>query len=165
MVHCAALGYTRSSSKKNDEKISFFKLPKDAKIKQMWISKLKRVNMPKEQNIHVCHIHFDSDCFKRDLKNEMLGLPTRRILTKGAVPTNFVYSKAQEKRKSSQRLEQKDAALTKRKLIDEAIHNNAEMEHIDIENFLLENSKYCQTEFVVAAPSVRSVETRQKSSM
>ena len=68
MVHCAALVCTKSTSKKNEESIIFFKLPKDAKLKKMGISKLKRDNLPKEENIHVCHFHFDDSCFKRDLR-------------------------------------------------------------------------------------------------
>jgi len=48
MVHCAAIDCTNSSSKKNDENISFFKLPKDSRRK-IWIVKLKRENLPKDE--------------------------------------------------------------------------------------------------------------------
>ena len=52
MVHCAAIDCTNSSSnKKNDESISFFKLPKDPERKKLWISKLKSENLPKEENV------------------------------------------------------------------------------------------------------------------
>ena len=68
MVHCAAIDCTNCSSKKNDESISFFKLPKDPERKKLWISKLKRENLPKEENIYVCHFHFDSSCSKRDFR-------------------------------------------------------------------------------------------------
>ena len=67
MVHCAAIDCTNSSSKKNDENISFFKLPKDIR-KKIWIAKLKRQNLPKDENVYVCHLHFEEACFKRDLK-------------------------------------------------------------------------------------------------
>ena len=68
MVHCAAIDCTNSSGKKNDESISFFKLPKDPERKKLEISKLKCENLPKEENIYVCHFHFDSSCFKRDFR-------------------------------------------------------------------------------------------------
>lgn len=58
MVHCAAIDCTNSSSKKKDENISFFKLPKDSRRK-IWIAKLKRENLPRDEHVH---------CFKRDLK-------------------------------------------------------------------------------------------------
>lgn len=67
MVHCAAIDCTNSSSKKNDENISFFKLPKDSR-KNIWIAKLKRENLPKDENVYVCHLHFEEASFKRDLK-------------------------------------------------------------------------------------------------
>ena len=68
MVHCAAIDCSNSSSKRNDEKISFFKLPKDINLKKIWIAKLKRENLPREENIYVCHFHFEEECFQRDLK-------------------------------------------------------------------------------------------------
>ena len=68
MVHCAAIDCTNSSSKRKDESISFFKLPKDPERKKLWISKLKRENLPKEENIYVCHFHFDATYFKRDFR-------------------------------------------------------------------------------------------------
>ena len=68
MVHCAAIDCSNSSSKKNDESISFYKLPKDLNLKKIWITKLKRENLPKEKNIYVCHHHFEQCYFKRDLQ-------------------------------------------------------------------------------------------------
>ena len=68
MVHCAAIDCTNGSSKKNDESINFFKLLKDPERKKLWISKLKREKLPEEENIYVCHFHFDSSCFKRNFR-------------------------------------------------------------------------------------------------
>ena len=67
-VHCPAIDCTNSSGKKDDESISFFKLPKDPERKKLWISKVKCENLLKEENIFVCHFHFDSSCFKRDFR-------------------------------------------------------------------------------------------------
>ena len=74
MVHCAAIDCTNGSSKKNDESINFFKLPKDPERKKLWISKLKREKLPEEENIYVCHFHFDSSCFKRNFRVYSTGI-------------------------------------------------------------------------------------------
>ena len=48
--------------------IKFFKLPKDPERKKLWISKVKRENLPKEENMYVCHFHFDSNWIIRDFR-------------------------------------------------------------------------------------------------
>ena len=53
MVHFAAIDCTNSSSKKNGESIGFFKFAKDPERKKLRISKLKRKNLPKKENIYV----------------------------------------------------------------------------------------------------------------
>ena len=72
MVHCAAIDCTNSSSKQNDDRLSFFKLPRDPNRKKIWISKLKRKHLPKEENVFVCHHHFEDSCFQRDLRVRIL---------------------------------------------------------------------------------------------
>ena len=66
MVHCCAVDCFNSSAKCKN--VSFFKLPRDQKLRKQWISKIKRTSLPKEENIRVCHKHFDDECFKRDLQ-------------------------------------------------------------------------------------------------
>ena len=72
MVHCAAGDYPNSSSKQNDDRLSFFKLPRDPNRKKTWISKLKRKHLPKEENVIVFHHHFEESCFQRDLRVRIL---------------------------------------------------------------------------------------------
>ena len=64
-----------------------------------------------------------------------------------------------QKRKTTER---RQSCLTKCRLIDDAIQTNAEMELIDKENLLIENSKSCQIE--IAIPSVRSISTQTNAS-
>ena len=59
--------------------ISFFKLPKEPEWKKLWISKLKRENVPKEENICMCHFHFDSSCFKRDFRGSSIILKIAKL--------------------------------------------------------------------------------------
>ena len=60
------------SSKQNDDRSSFFKLPRDPNRKKILISKLKRKHLPKEENVSVCHHHFKDSCFQRDLRVRIL---------------------------------------------------------------------------------------------
>ena len=159
----------------------------------LWISKLKRENLPKAENIYLHHFHFDNSCFKRgfrvssifqllylyfihlcvaigyrfcgnisffsSLRNELLGISARRLLTENAVPTIFSSTKPTQKRKTTERGQ---SCSTEHQLIDDAIQTNVEMELIDKENLLIENSKSCQTE--IAMPSVRSISTQTNAS-
>ena len=89
----------------------------------------------------------------------MLAISTRRLLTEDAVTTIFSYTKLTQKRKTTER---RQNCLTKRQLIDDAIQTNVEMELIDKENLLIENSKSCQTETDI--PSKRSIFTQANAS-
>lgn len=69
MVSCSAVGCnSRSKTKKNQEaeSVSFFSLPKDNNLRKIWVSKIKRDDLPKDTRI--CHLHFTEDSFQRDLK-------------------------------------------------------------------------------------------------
>ena len=102
MVYCCAVDCVNDSSKqKSDyEKVSFYRFPNDKNIQKLWLDKIRRpkVNLPPYKNIRLCHLHFENDCFERDLKNELLNLPTKTILKKNAVSTIFSYVKKCQKR-------------------------------------------------------------------
>lgn len=66
MVYCAAFGCNSSSEQKRKNDVSFYRLPKDETIRKIWISRLKRENLPKD--VRICHLHFEEQCFERDLK-------------------------------------------------------------------------------------------------
>ena len=68
MIHCAPLNCTKSSSKKSDNSLSCFKFLKDPRRRKNLIAKLKRANLLKDKNLHVCRKHFEENCFQRDLK-------------------------------------------------------------------------------------------------
>ena len=72
MVHCAAIDCTESLSTQNDDRLSFFKLTRDSNWKKILISKLKRKNLPKEENLFVYHHHLEDNCFQRDLRVRIL---------------------------------------------------------------------------------------------
>ena len=66
MVHYVAVGC--SSDTRGKDKVSFFRLPKGGNLKKIWLQKNKRENIPKEENIRLCHLHFEYEYFERDLK-------------------------------------------------------------------------------------------------
>ena len=78
----------------------------------------------------------------------MLGISTKRLLTENAVSTIVSFTKPTQKRKITER---RQSCSTKRQLIDYAIQTNVEMELIDKENLLIENSKSYQTEIVISS--------------
>jgi hypothetical protein len=92
MVNCCAVGCSSNSKAKSNKKISFYQLPRDKSLKKVWLAKIKRANLPREENIKVCNLHFEESCFERDLKNELLGNPCQRLLKKDAFPTLFNYN-------------------------------------------------------------------------
>ena len=73
MVGCAAVACKNNSSFKTSngaESLSFYRfycLPRDSKLKRTWLANIKRLYL-KEENIRVCHLHFEETCFQRDLK-------------------------------------------------------------------------------------------------
>ena len=68
MIHCAAINCTNSSSKKSDNTFCFFKLPKSPNRRKVQVANLKRAILPKDENLRVCHEHFEENCFQRDLR-------------------------------------------------------------------------------------------------
>ena len=89
----------------------------------------------------------------------MFGISTSRLLTENAILTIFSYTKPTQKTKT---IERRQICSTKHQLINDAIQTNVEMELIDKENLLIEDSKSCQTE--IALPSLRSISTQTNAS-
>ena len=56
---------------KKDCNVSFFRLPRDEKLKKVWLNNLKSENQPREENIRLCSLHFEKDSLERDLKVEL----------------------------------------------------------------------------------------------
>ena len=56
MVICAAVGCSSETGKTKN--ISIFRLPRDKLLRKEWLHKLKRTNLPAEDNISICHLHF-----------------------------------------------------------------------------------------------------------
>ena len=79
-------------------RLSYFKLPKDAQIREKWLEKISqpRIDSSSYLSGKVCELHFEPDCYKRDLEAELTGRPLRKWLKDGAVPTLYLTSEENE---------------------------------------------------------------------
>ena len=66
---------------------SYHRFPKDEKLQKIWIQLCKRKDNVNAKTAKVCSSHFKSEDYERDLRNELLNLPTRKILKPGALPS------------------------------------------------------------------------------
>jgi len=72
------------------EGISYHRFPKDPNLRQKWINACLRKDAFRPDFAQVCSQHFIDDDFDRDLRNELLGLPTKRKLKASAIPSQML---------------------------------------------------------------------------
>ncbi|XP_067013892.2 uncharacterized protein [Anabrus simplex] len=70
--------------------VMYHRFPRNDELKCLWISRCKRTNKFNTDNSRICSVHFLPTDYLRDLKNELLGLPTKKILRPDAVPSQFI---------------------------------------------------------------------------
>lgn len=103
MVYCCAVGCSNDSrSVSKEHGISFHLLPTENSLLQKRLAKISRVDFVVTKDTRLCSDHFESDCFERDLKAELLGLKSKRTLKPDAVPTIFVHRPRKNPRLSSE---------------------------------------------------------------
>lgn len=61
--------------------------PTDTILSNLWIEKCKRLDSINYKNARICSEHFEPSDYIDDMKNRLLNLPQKRILSKSAVPT------------------------------------------------------------------------------
>ena len=94
MTNCGAPGCTNRSE--HDKNLSFHRIPKKEEMRKRWLQKLQRKIIPK--TLFVCSDHFESSCFERDLRSELMGEKPKKILKEDAVPTIFQHQTSSRKR-------------------------------------------------------------------
>lgn len=73
---------------RNKAKDGIFRFPKEAGLRLAWVDSLGVDPSTVSNEARVCGAHFKEDDFQRDLKGELLGIPTKRkTLREDAVPT------------------------------------------------------------------------------
>jgi len=92
MPGCAVAGCSNWHGKASctDEALSFHRFPKDEALRKVWINRCCRKDEFNVDCTRICSKHFDDDCFIRDMRNELLGQPSRRILKDDAIPSRHL---------------------------------------------------------------------------
>ena len=68
MVICAAVGCGSNFDTSKELNIHLYWLPREEVLKIAWKQKLQQEKLPAYENIRVCNLHFEEECFERDLQ-------------------------------------------------------------------------------------------------
>ena len=83
---------------------------KDPTLLKVWLAKLRLEDPPIKETSRVCSEHYADECFKWDLKSELMsGAKPKRTLKPNAVPTLFSFVKSSKRSTSTKRIKEKDA--------------------------------------------------------
>ena len=109
MVYCCAVGCSNDSRfVSKGQGISFHRFPTEDSLLIEWLAKISRVGLEVTKDTRLCSDHFESDCFERDLRAELLGSKGKRTLKPDAVPTIFDHRPRKKPRLSTEkRLQEK----------------------------------------------------------
>lgn len=88
--NCAVFECKNSSKTEAGKCFSYHSFPvTDPKLCKRWVELCKRKDPISIKNARICSQHFQSSDYERDLRNELLNLPIRKILKSGTVPSIF----------------------------------------------------------------------------
>jgi hypothetical protein len=97
---------------------SYHRFPKDPKLRKAWVLACKRKDDFNQDEARICENHFLPSDFERDFKNELLHMPTRKILKKGSIPTLNLLPNERKRLLSSAR-EERLSKKQRKDIIDE----------------------------------------------
>jgi len=109
MIYCCAVGCSNDSRFAiKGQGISFHRFPTEGSLSKEWLAKISRVGLEVTKDTRLCSVHFEPDCFERDLRAELLGSKRKRKLNPDAVPISFYHRPSKKPRSSTkQRLQEK----------------------------------------------------------
>ena len=67
----------------NPKGLTYHRFPKEEKSSKIWKSLCKRRDEFNVKNARICQLHFRDEDYERDLRNELLHQPLRKILKSG----------------------------------------------------------------------------------
>ncbi|XP_049818885.1 uncharacterized protein LOC109606944 isoform X2 [Aethina tumida] len=85
MPQCAVVGCNSTHRKTKGGTIRYHRFPGDAKTRSKWIQACGK-ELNNCSTARICSRHFTDESYERDVQHELLGLPTRCRLKKGALP-------------------------------------------------------------------------------
>ena len=97
MVFCMACNCSNDSRKTTN--IRYHRLPRDKKLKKVWLAKISRENVKDTKDTVLCSEHFETHCFERDLRAELTGYKSKSKLKPDAIPTIFSHRSPPSKRR------------------------------------------------------------------
>jgi hypothetical protein len=131
-------------SPKNSSTV-YHRFPKNQELIKKWIVACKRQDKINPKTASICSEHFLPSDYDRDLQNELLGLPIKKLLKKDAIPTvNLLPPKSLEnstiesnKNERRKRQEQREEKRQQKELIDSLLLNDSNS-HLEEEGFEME---------------------------
>lgn len=85
MPQCAVITCSNSHRKTKGASVRYHRFPSDATTRAQWVRACGKVSF-NTLTARVCSRHFTENSYERDVQHELLGLPARSRLRKGAVP-------------------------------------------------------------------------------
>ena len=123
MPSCSAIDCTNRTG----SGVSFHRLPKIRR--EEWLHHIKRENTEDLQDLRICSAHFEVECFKRDLRSELMGTKPKQELNDDAVPTLFTFTSQVKKRKSS---EARKKVSEKKQIVEMALCSTSQTDNNDV---------------------------------
>ena len=112
MPHCIVPGCTNGSRKTKGIPVSYHRLPKDKKMRKIWLNRIRRDNPPQDKSCYVCSMHFAPECFEASLMDSF-GMKSKTSLKRESVPWIFPFQEPKNERVSSQsRLQKRNKVET-----------------------------------------------------
>lgn len=85
MPQCAVVGCNSTHRKTKGGPIRYHRFPGDSKTRACWVQACGKQFL-NCATARICSRHFGDESYERDVQHELLGLPTRCRLKKGALP-------------------------------------------------------------------------------
>ncbi|XP_050302840.1 uncharacterized protein LOC126740735 isoform X2 [Anthonomus grandis grandis] len=85
MPQCAVIGCNSTHRRTKGRSIKYHRFPGDSGIRNYWLNACGK-NLNNYLTARICSRHFSKSNYERDVQHEILGLPTRSRLKKGAIP-------------------------------------------------------------------------------
>ncbi|KAF4519759.1 hypothetical protein B566_EDAN010353 [Ephemera danica] len=90
MPQCAVATCRNSHRKTKGRRVRYHRFPAEESVRERWVAVCGRSTIFNTTTARVCSLHFSAPSYERDVEHELLGLPPRSRLRRGAVPDLFV---------------------------------------------------------------------------
>lgn len=90
MPQCAVATCRNSHRKTKGRRVRYHRFPAEESVRERWVAVCGRSTIFNTTTARVCSLHFSAPSYERDVEHELLGLPPRSRLRRGAVPDLYV---------------------------------------------------------------------------